>query len=65
MSCWVSVADIYFYGGFFFEWHNYLGPTKLNKDLEPSKRSGRKFYKVINKWDKLSKKAKEKTRHEY
>ena len=58
----LTLANIYEYGGFTFEYHAYLGPTKLKKDLEPAKREGRKFFKVITEWDKLSKKQKEKTR---
>lgn len=58
----ISLANGYQFGGFYFEWDNYLGPTKMNKDGECSKRTGRKFYKMISEWDKLSKREKEKTR---
>lgn len=53
--------DIYRYKGFVFEWNNYHGPVKLNRDLEPSKRAGHKFYKVVYEWSKLSKSKQQKT----
>jgi len=58
----ISFSDIYEYKGFTFEFHSYCGPIKLNKDWEPSKRTGRKFYKILREWDKLSEEAKEETR---
>ncbi len=58
----ITLANIFKYQNFYFEFHSYLGPVKLKKDLEPAKLSGRKFYKMINRWDKLTKKQKEKTR---
>jgi hypothetical protein len=58
----ICLPNIYFYKGFYFEFHNYLGPVKLCKDLEPAKFSGMKFYKTVAEWDKLDKKRKEKTR---
>ena len=58
----VTLANGYKYKGFYFEWHNYLGPTKMKKNGEMAKLTGRKFYKMITEWDQLSKKDKEKTR---
>lgn len=58
----ITTADIYYYKGFLFEFRKYLGPTKLNKDFEPSKRQGDKFYRVFNEWYRLPKRKKEKTR---
>lgn len=58
----ICLADFYCFGGFTFQWHNYLGPCKVNHDLEPSKRTGRAFYKMIDKWVKLTKKQREKYR---
>jgi hypothetical protein len=52
----LTLANIYQFGGFTFEWHSYLGPMKLRKkDFEPAKNTGRTFYKMIDKWGKLSK----------
>jgi hypothetical protein len=60
----ITLANIYQYKGFTFEFHSYLGPVKLKKkDWEPTKSmGGRKFFKVTTEWDQLSKKEKEKTR---
>ena len=57
----LTLADIYKYKGFIFEFHHYLGPCKLKKDFEPAKLSGRKFYKILAKWEKLTNKQKKKT----
>lgn len=57
----ITCPNIYQYKGFIFEFHHYCGPFKLKKDFEPAKLTGRKFYKVIKEWDKLSKKEKKKT----
>jgi hypothetical protein len=58
----ITLANGYKFGGFYFEWHDYLGPTKMKKNGNAAKRTGRKCYKVIEKWDRLSKPEKEKTR---
>lgn len=58
----ITLANIFQYKNFTFEWHYYLGPTKLNKNLKFSKRQGRKFYKVIDSWVELSKNKQEKYR---
>lgn len=58
----VTCGNGYQYGGFTFEYHRWLGPTKLNKDGEFSKRQGRKFYQVVSQWEKLTKRQREKTR---
>jgi hypothetical protein len=34
----IAFPNIYRYGGFTFEFHPYLGPSKLNKDWNPSVR---------------------------
>lgn len=58
----ICLPNIYEYGGFTFEMHYWCGPMKLRKkDFEPAKRQGRKFYKIIGEWQKLSKKEKKKT----
>jgi len=58
----ITVADTYEFGGFKFEYNNFLGPTKINKDWSQAAKAGRKFYSVISAWEKLSKEEKEKTR---
>ena len=50
----ITVANIYEYKGFVFEFHRFCGPCKLKKDWEPAARQGRKFWKVIDEWIKLS-----------
>ena len=56
------MANIYQYGGFTFEYHSYCGPMKLKKNFDPAKKDGVKFYKVVAKWDKLTKKEKQATK---
>jgi len=50
----MTVSNIYEFGGFTFEFSNFLGPLKLNKDLMPSAAMGRKFFKAFEEWAKLS-----------
>ena len=57
----MTVANVYQYKGFTFEFHSLFGPVKVNKDLNPSARMGRKFYKVFSEWDKLTKEEKAET----
>jgi len=58
----ITMANIYVYEGFTFEFHHFCGPSKLKKNWEPAAREGRKFYAMIGRWQKLSKKQKEATR---
>ncbi len=58
----VTYQHGYKYKGFYFEWHYFCGPMKINKDGEPAKKTGLKFYKIATEWNKLSKEEKEKTR---
>ena len=51
----MTLANIYQYKGFTFEFHIFLGPVKVNKNFQPSARMGRKFYKVFEEWNKLTK----------
>ena len=51
----MTVANVYEYRGFTFEFHSLFGPVKVNKDFNPSACMGRKFYKVYSEWDKLTK----------
>lgn len=57
-----SIPDCYRFKGFLFDYHCYLGPTRLKKNGDPSKIQGDKFYDAIYEWEKLSKEEKEKTR---
>jgi hypothetical protein len=47
-------SGYYRYKGFTFSWHNYIGPQKLNKNGQPAKREGRKFFEMIGDWYKLT-----------
>ena len=58
----ITMANIYEYGGFIFEFHHFCGPVKLKKNWEPATREGMKFYQAVDRWSKLTKKQKEKTR---
>ncbi len=55
---------VYRYGGFKFENHHYFGPVKLRLDGEVAKATGRKFYAAFERWEKLTKKQREKYRVE-
>ena len=61
----VHVADIYKFGGYTFEFHKYMGPCLLNKDLEPRKGNigmRSKFWNVFEEWTRMSEDKKEETR---
>jgi hypothetical protein len=59
----IHLADIFCYGGFTFEWHDYLGPVKCRKDGEPSNaKSGKKFYAAVMKWYAFPESKREKYR---
>lgn len=58
----ITMANIYEYDGFIFEFRNLCGPCKLNKNWVPSARQGIKFFRMIDKWNQLNKEQKEKTR---
>lgn len=57
----MTVASIYQYQGFIFEFSNFLGPLKLKKDLMPAAAMGRSFFKVYEQWSKLTKEEKDQT----
>ena len=60
----VTCPNIYRFGGFTFDFHNYLGPWPVRKDLEPVKRFPGKrsrFWPVFERWQKLTKAQKRKT----
>lgn len=54
----MTVANVYKYKGFTFEFHTLFGPVKVNKNFEPSACMGRKFWKVYSEWNKLTKEEK-------
>ena len=59
----ITLADIYEYEGFVFEFHRYCGPCKLRKsDWEPAAKTGRKFYATLDRWLALTDEQKEETR---
>lgn len=53
---------VYTYLGWTFEYPRYSCPAPLKKDGSPRKRSGRVFWGVIKRFDKLSKARREKYR---
>ena len=57
----LTVANVYQYKNFTFEFHTLFGPVKVNKNFEPSACMGRKFFKVFSEWDKLTKDEKAET----
>ena len=61
---YVTVAPVYEFGGFRFEYHYMIGPSKLNKHGEESKRMGRKFLKALQQGCDLPEKEREKYRVE-
>ena len=54
----MTLANIYQFKGFTFEYSDFLGPLKVNKNFEPAAAMGRKFYKVYREWHKLTKEEK-------
>ena len=54
----MTVANVYEFKGFTFEFHPLFGPVKVNKDFNPSVCMGRKIFKVYSEWDKLTKEEK-------
>lgn len=57
----MTLANIYQFKGFIFEFHPFLGPLKVNKNFEPAVSMGRKFFKVFEEWNKLTTEEKLKT----
>ena len=57
----MTLANIYQYKGFLFEFHSYLGPVKVKKNFDPASAMGRKFWKMYSEWDKLTPEEKLKT----
>ena len=50
----MTVANVYKFKGFTFEYSDFLGPLKVNKNFEPAAAMGRKFYKVYREWNRLT-----------
>lgn len=54
----MTLANIYQFKGFIFEFHSYLGPQKLKKNWDVASAMGRKFWRMYAEWDKLTKEEK-------
>lgn len=54
----MTVANIYQYKGFIFEFHTFFGPVKVKKNFDPASAMGRKFWRMYAEWDKLTKEEK-------
>ena len=61
-SGYICYGKAYKYEGFYFEFHNYLGPCPLKKNGEPSKKIPSGFWDMFDKFYKLSDEEKEKLR---
>jgi len=58
----ISCPDIYRYHEITFEFHPYCGPTRLKNNGDPSNvPMGRKFWKMFDKWQKLSSSKRKRT----
>lgn len=57
---WVCLKNIYEYKGHIFEFHDYLGPHPLRKDLAPRKRIPKGFWDIATEFAHLTKEEKEK-----
>lgn len=55
ISGFICMPNIYNYKGHIFEFHYFIGPVPLRKDLEPRKVIKSGFWDAINKFCKLSK----------
>jgi hypothetical protein len=54
---WLCLPNIYNYGGFIFEYHNYMGAIHLNKKtLNHSQRTPNKFWDVVDDFLKIKEK---------
>ena len=58
----ICSSNGYKFKGFYFEWHSYFGPSALRKDGEISKRIPSGFWDMIDEFQLLSDKEKEKYR---
>lgn len=56
----ISLPDIYAFKGYTFEWHTYLGATPVCKrTLNPRKTTPAGFFKMVDKWMRLSDRRRE------
>jgi len=62
MSGFICSDPIYNYKNIYFRHHDWLGITKLNKDLKKAKRTGRVFFEKYREWVMLAKEEREKYR---
>lgn len=46
----ICTTPVYEYKGWIFEFHRYLGPWPLRKDLEPRARAGKKFWDLFGEF---------------
>jgi hypothetical protein len=57
----MTIANVYQYKGFLFEYHTLFGPVKVKKNFDPASAMGRKFWKMYSEWDKLTPEEKKET----
>ena len=60
MQGFVCMPSIYQFEGWIFEWHSSHGPWPLCKDLGLRKNAGRKFWKMIERFEALPKAERDK-----
>jgi hypothetical protein len=54
MSGFTCGPAVYEYKGILFEFHSWIGPWPLRKDLNPKKYAGHKFWDMWEEWITLS-----------
>ena len=59
----MTLANIYQFKGFLFEFHSYLGPQKLKKNWDVASAMGRKLWRMYAEWDNLAKEEKLETQN--
>jgi hypothetical protein len=57
----MTIANVYQFKGFTFEYHTLFGPVKLKKNWDSASAMGRKFWKMYSEWDKLTPEEKKET----
>ncbi len=60
MSGFICSNNQYFYKRWYFEYHKYHGPWPLNKNGDPRKRAGEKFWEIWAEFSKLTEDEKNK-----
>ncbi len=61
-SGFICGPKVYRFNGYYFEWHNYCGPSPLRKDGELSQRTPKGFWDMVEEFQALSSEEKEKYR---